>query len=205
MNYLLKSVYNIVNCKEASSPKTTKNGFKCFSLVTNMKNENDLSSTPFTAETQSYRDALSKIDVFFKSNTERISQLWETYSPISALSSGFRSLEATLIEAFPVEKSLRNFGILSLIALISNPAFGGSPFLQGNIFRILIDMVFLVSVVAAFVCLCNYSHREYTTYQARLLQERRRKYLSRERACRRDKPIKHLHRLDGEKVLTKQS
>jgi hypothetical protein len=39
LNYLLKSVYNIVNCKEASSPKTTKNGFKCFSLVTNMKNE----------------------------------------------------------------------------------------------------------------------------------------------------------------------
>ena len=170
-----------------------------------MKNENDLSSTPFTAETQSYSDALSKIDVFFKSNSERISQLWGTYSPISALSSGFRSLEGTLIEAFPVEKSLRNFGILSLIALISNPAFGGSPFLQGNIFRILIDMVFLVSVVAAFVCLCNYSHREYTTYQARLLQERRRKYLSKERACRRDKPIKHLHRLDREKVLTKQS
>lgn len=169
-----------------------------------MKNENDLSSTPFTAETQSYRDALSKIDVFFKSNSERISQLWETYSPISALSSRFRLLEGTLIEAFPVERSLRNFGILSLIALISNPSFGGSPFLQGNIFRILIDMVFLISVVAAFVCLCNYLHREYTTYQARLLQDRRRKYLSKERACRRDNPIKHLHRLDREKVLTKQ-
>ena len=99
-----------------------------------MKNENDLSSTPFTAETQSYRDALSKIDVFFKSNSERISQLWETYSPISALSSGFRSLEGTLIEAFPVEKSLRNFGILSLIALISNPAFGGVPLFYKEIF-----------------------------------------------------------------------
>jgi hypothetical protein len=170
-----------------------------------MKNKNDLSSTPFAAENQSYRDALSGIDIFFQSSSENISKLWETYSPISTMSSGFRSLEDTLIKAFPIEKSLRNFGILSLIALISNPAFGGSPFLQGNIFRILIDMAFLVSVVAAFVCFCNYSHREYTTYQARLLQERRRKYLSKERACRRDKPIKHLHRLDREKVLTKQS
>lgn len=205
MNYLLKNVYNILNCKEAFSPKTTKNGFKCFSLVINMKNKNDLSSTPFAAENQSYRDALSGIDIFFQSSSENISKLWETYSPISTMSSGFRSLEDTLIKAFPIEKSLRNFGILSLIALISNPAFGGSPFLQGNIFRILIDMAFLVSVVAAFVCFCNYSHREYTTYQARLLQERRRKYLSKERACRRDKPIKHLHRLDREKVLTKQS
>ncbi len=205
MNYLLKNVYNVLNCKEAFGPKTTKNGFKCFSLVINMKNKNDSSSTPFAAENQSYRDALSEIDIFFQSSSENISKLWETYSPVSAMSSGFRSLEDTLIKAFPIEKSLRNFGILSLIALISNPAFGGSPFLQGNIFRILIDMAFLVSVVAAFVCLCNYSHREYTTYQARLLQERRRKYLSKERACRRDKPIKHLHRLDREKVLTKQS
>jgi hypothetical protein len=205
LNYLLKNVYNILNCKEAFSPKTAKNGFKCFSLVINMKDKNDLPSTPFTAESQSYRDALSGIDVFFQSSSDSISQLWETYSPISALSSGFRSLEDTLIKAFPIEKSLRNFGILSLITLISNPAFGGSPFLQGNIFRILIDLVFLVAVIAAFVCLCNYSHREYTAYQARLLQERRRRYLSRERACRRDKPVKHLHKLDGDKVLTKQS
>ncbi|MFM7457930.1 MAG: hypothetical protein ACKO3R_04630 [bacterium] len=170
-----------------------------------MKNKNDLPSTPFAAESQSYRDALSGINVFFQSRSESISQFWETYSPVSALSSGFRSLEDTLIKAFPIEKSLRNFGILSLIALISNPAFGGSPFLQGNIFRIVIDLVFLVAVVAAFVCLCNYSHREYTAYQARLLQERRHRYLSRERACRRDKPVKHLHKLDGEKILTKQS
>lgn len=205
MNYLLKSVYNVLNCKEAFGPKTAKNGFKCFSLVINMKDKNDLPSTPFTAENQSYRDALSGIDVFFQSSSENISQLWEKYSPASAISSGFRSLEDTLIKTFPVEKSFKNFGILSLIALVSNPAFGGSPFLQGNIFRILIDLVFLVAVVAAFVCLCNYSHREYTAYQARLLQERRRRYLSRERACRRDKPVKHLHKLDGEKILTKQS
>ena len=170
-----------------------------------MKNENDVSSKPFTTETQFYRDALSKIDVFFQSGNENISQLWEAYSPASAISSGFRSIEDILIKTFPIEKSFRNFSILSLIALITNPSFGGSAFLQGNIFRILIDLIFLVSVIAAFVCLCNYSHREYTAYQARLLQERRRKYLSRERACRRDKPVKHLHRLDGEKILAKQS
>ena len=113
MNYLLKNVYNILNCKEAFGPKTTKNRLKCFSLVINMKNKNDLPSTPFAAESQSYRDALSGINVFFQSRRESISQLWETYSPISGMSSGLRSLEDTLIKAFPIEKSLRNSGIVS--------------------------------------------------------------------------------------------
>lgn len=171
-----------------------------------MKNENDVSSTPFTAETESFRDILSKIDDAFHRGGENLSEWWQHYSPLNAIANGLQSLEHNILNLFPLEKAFRSFSIFSVISLVSMPIWGGSRFFQGNLLRSLVDVVFLLATLAALISISLFIHREYTAYQNRVLERKRREYFAKRRACRRNKPVKHLHRLDeNEKILVKSS
>lgn len=125
--------------------------------------------------------------------------------PVSELLSKLRQAEERILAWFTPEKALKNMSALLSVVFITNPGFAGVPFFQGNILRILVDFVFLIAAVASLISLYMFVQREYNAYQVKHFQERRRRYMSRERASRRHKPIQHLHKLDGEKVLTKQS
>jgi len=163
------------------------------------KKDNGSLSTPFTVDTGVYRDALLNMKGLLKTYSRQSLRLWNRHSPLSLSFSKFVEFEKKILDTFSFERALKNLTVFSIVVLFTNPLFFG-PFFQGNVLKILfIDSTFLVASIAALVSMYMFVHREYSAYQNKLFHERRLKYIAKKRASLRDKPVRHLHKLDENK------